>query len=244
MEYKKYDSKDNYSFSFGGFPTYELLKNRPNEVEKILIKKNLEKNNEWQKIEEIAKTNKIIIEENDKQIEKIVSKDNIYIVGVFKKYENKIKSNIIDENTVVLDSPSDMGNMGTIMREMLGFGYKNLVLIKPCADYFNPKVIRASMGAIFSLNIKIYDNFAEFEKANKLPLYLFMLNGTENLSQITNIQSPNALVFGNEATGLPKEYTKKGVSIKIHHSNNIDSLNLSMSVGIALYEFTKNNFTK
>lgn len=239
MEFKKYSEAENYSFSFGGFPTYELLKNRPNDVLKVFVSSKLDKNEEWQKIESLAKKHNITIEQNDKQIEKVSQKGNVYIIGVFKKYFDNKNSG---QNTIVLVNPSDMGNLGTIMREMLGFGYKNLTIIRPCADYFNPKVIRASMGAIFSLNITTFETFSQFENTNKLPLYLFMLNGTNNLSCLENTQVPNALVFGNEATGLPKNFVSKGTSVKIHHSNNIDSLNLSMSVGIALYQFTKNNF--
>lgn len=239
MEYKKYDESSGVSFCFGGFPTFELLKNKPEFAKKVFVSSKLQKNDEWQKIESLCQKHKIEIEQNDKQIERLGAKGNTFVVGVFEKYQSQIEQN---QNAVVLDKPSDMGNLGTIMREMLGFGYKNLIVTKPCADCFNPKVIRASMGAIFGLNIKIFDSFEDFEKQNALPLYLFMLDGKSNLSKLKNIKIPNALVFGNEATGLPKDYTKKGESVKIHHSANIDSLNLGMSVGIALYEFSKNNF--
>lgn len=239
MEFKKYNEEDELSFTFGGYPTFELIKNRPSDVVKIFVSDKLEKNDEWQKIENLCKQNNIIIEQNEKQLERLAPKGNVFVVGVFKKYKSQ---KITLQNSVVLDKPSDMGNLGTIMREMLGFDYKNLILIKPHADIFNPKTIRASMGAIFSLNIVEFESFAEFEKQNKLPLYLFMLNGTTNLSQIESPKMPNALVFGNEATGLPKEYVQKGTSVRIYHSDNIDSLNLSMSAGIALFQFTKKNF--
>ena len=239
MEFKKYLEDSDISYSFGGFPTYELLKNKADVVIKVLVSEKLEKNDEWAKIEALCKQHNILIEQNQKQIERIAPKGNTYIVGVFKKYKQNTLKN---ENSVLLVNPSDMGNLGTIMREMLGFGYKNLCLVSPCADHFNPKVIRASMGAIFGLNVSLFDSFEQFEKQNTLPLYLFMLNGTTNLSEIENIKTPHCLVFGNEATGLPKDFVTKGTNVKIHHSNAIDSLNLSMSAGIAMYEFSKENF--
>ena len=55
-----------------------------------------------------------------------------------------------DANHVVLVNPGDMGNMGTIIRTMLGFNYSNLAIIKPGVDVFDPRVIRASMGALFN----------------------------------------------------------------------------------------------
>ena len=66
-----------------------------------------------------------------------------------------------------------------------------------------------------------------------------MLNGTTTLQKLTNKENPHTLIFGNEASGLPDEYITYGTPILIDHSKNIDSLNLSMSVGIALYEFSK-----
>ena len=104
-----------------------------------------------------------MIEQNDKQIERLGAKGNTFVVGVFEKYKAKVGKN---QNAVVLDRPSDMGNLGTIMREMLGFGYKNLIVTKPCADFFNPKVVRASMGAIFGLDIETFESFDDFERTS------------------------------------------------------------------------------
>ena len=238
MEFKKYDEHNNFSYCFGGFPTYELIAKCPEKVMKVFVSSKLKKNDEWEKIKTLCEKHKIPIEQNDRQIDQLAQKGNVFIVGVFKKYQNKIDN----QNTVVLNNPSDMGNIGTIMREMLGFGYKNLAIIKPCADYFNPKVIRASMGAIFSLNVEAFDSFEDFEKQNSLPLYLFMLNGKTKLSEIENQSENHALVFGNEATGLPANFANKGTSVVIKHSNQIDSLNLAISVGIAIYQLSKNKF--
>ena len=76
-------------------------------------------------------------------------------VGEFSKFTGEKSAH---EDQVVLVNPSDMGNAGTIMRTALGFGYKKIILIKPCIDIFNPKVVRSSMVAIFSLNIIYYDS--------------------------------------------------------------------------------------
>ena len=66
-----------------------------------------------------------------------------------------------------------------------------------------------------------------------------MLKGKTTLQSLKEKTTPHTLIFGNEASGLSDDYLKIGTPILIKHSNNIDSLNLSMSVGIALYEFTK-----
>ena len=59
------------------------------------------------------------------------------------------------------------------------------------------------------------------------------------LAKIENILSCCDLIFGNEASGLPDSMLNVGDTVVIHHSKDIDSLNLPISVGIALYEFSK-----
>ena len=160
-------------------------------------------------------------------------------MAVFEKYSQEVDNS---QNQVLLANPSDMGNLGTIIRVMLGFNYKNLSIIKPCIDIFDPKVIRASMGSIFSMNIQLFDTIEDYIKVNHNQMYPFMLKATVPLQSLESKAFPHTLVFGNEAHGLDDKYLKLGQPLIIKHSHNIDSLNLSMSVGIALYEFNRNTF--
>ena len=142
------------------------------------------------------------------------------MIGVFKKYKSNPQH---QSRQIVLDNPGDMGNLGTIMRTMLGFDIKNLVLTLPCVDYFNPKVIRSSMGAIFSLDIIEYNSLKDFLKECKNRKYLFMLNGKNNLGEFKTPHDNYALVFGNEARGLDNKLLEAdGESVVIKHTNNID----------------------
>lgn len=236
MEYKKYNKDGNISFTLGAFPTYEILNTKPEKVKEILIHDKLEKSDDINKILNLAKAHKIRISTNSKAIEKIAEKGNVYIMAVFEKYNQTCNHN---ENQVLLVNPSDMGNLGTIIRVMLGFNYTNLAIIKPCVDIFNPKVIRASMGSIFSMNIELFDSIDDYLKVNKNSKYPFMLQATTSLHTINKKDQPHTLIFGNEAHGLDITYLNIGTPLIIEHSNKIDSLNLSMSVGIALYEFSK-----
>lgn len=236
MEYKKYSKENEYSYSFGAFPTHELLDKKPRKIKAIILHEKLELSDDINKIINKAKALKINILTNGKLIEKISGKGNIYIVGVFEKYEDKIDHS---NNQVLLVNPSDMGNLGTIIRVMLGFGYANLAIIKPCIDIFDPKVIRASMGAIFKIKIELFNSIDDYLKVNKNYKYPFMLKAKTTLQKLEQKVSPHTLIFGNEASGLSAEFLKLDTPLLISHSNKIDSLNLSMSVGIALYEFNK-----
>ena len=140
---------------------------------------------------------------------------------------------------MVLVNPSNAGNMGTIMRSCLGFGVRDLAIIPPAVDHFDPKVIRASMGAAASVRTEVFASFEEYSARfpdNKL--YPFMLDGSTKLHE-TVIEKPFSLIMGNEATGLPPEFSKIGRPIRIDHSNAIDSLNITIAASIGLYEATK-----
>lgn len=236
MELKKYNKELEYSYCFGGFPTYELLSKKPKQVLQLVLHEKAEQNKDLDNILTLAKKHNIRITINGKLIEKLSGKGNVYIMAVFKKYEQNLEHK---ENQVLLCNPSDMGNLGTIIRVMLGFNYNNLAIIKPCIDIFDPKVIRASMGSIFSINIKLYDSIEDYLKENNNHIYPFMLQAKETLQDNIQKTAPHTLAFGNEAHGLDDSFLQLGTPLIIKHSNNIDSLNLSMSVGIALYEFSK-----
>jgi len=236
MDYKKYKKEDSATYCLGGFPCIELLNHKPHSVKEIILHDKASKSKELENIKKIAKEHKIKISTNSKLIEKISGKQNIYIMAVLNKYSQEADHT---QNQVLLVNPSDMGNLGTIMRVMLGFDYKNLSIIKPCIDIFDPKVIRASMGAIFKLNIQLFDTFEDFMKINHNHMYPFMLQSNEKLQDLQMRTYPHTLIFGNESHGLDDIFLNYGTPLIIKHSHEIDSLNLSMSVGIALYEFTK-----
>lgn len=232
---EKYNKENFYSFSFGAFPTFELIKNKPEKAICLLMHSKLKITEDIEKLIALCKEKNIEIRNDDKTISRIADKENCFVVGVFKKFKG-LYSN---DKHIVLVNPSDAGNMGTIMRTMLGFDMKNLIIIKPCVDVFNPKVVRASMGAIFSLNIVEFNSVEEYLHASKNKKYFFMLNGKKELGHFKNTHDKFDLVFGNEASGLPSHLVDVDESVVIRHSENIDSLNLPISVAMAIYEFNK-----
>jgi TrmH family RNA methyltransferase len=173
------------------------------------------------------------------QISKIAVKENTFVVTVInkKKLLKKLHCNFRSANkTLVLYEPSNMGNLGTIIRSMIGFDFTNLVFIGNYVDILDPTVLRSSMGAFFNLGIKSFDNFdVFFEEFSEFTHYSFDIKGEQFLKNCSP-QSPFTIIFGNEGAGLPDNVLKKTTPIKIQHSNKIDSLNLAMSVSIALYQ--------
>lgn len=237
MDYKKYNNKFEYSYSFGAFTTINMIKYKSAVVTCVLLHSDLEENS-MNTVVTLCKKYDIPYKENcDKIIEKIRNKENCNVIGIFKKYEENLD---LVANHVVLVNPSDMGNIGTIIRTCLGFNIYNIAIIRPGVDIFNPKVIRASMGAIFQINFKYYDSFQEYKGSFKEhDFYPFMLDGAIDLKSFTRpLEKKYSLIFGNESSGLDSTFSNIGQSIVIKHNDKIDSLNLGVAVGVALNTFS------
>lgn len=231
-----YEKNQSTSFAIGMFASIELIKNRPEKILRVYYSSKIKINENVSKFFELCGNLKIELIEKTKLVERISGKENVFVVTEFSKFEGLLENG----NHLVLVNPSDMGNLGTILRTALGFGVKNIAIIKPCVDIFDPKVIRASQGAIFKTNVQLFSSFEEYNaKFEKNKKYMFCLGG-EDFLQSYNIKScPFSLVFGNEATGLDENVIKFGEKIKIRQSDDIDSFNLAISVALGLYEFTK-----
>ncbi len=235
MQLKRYKKDFTHSYSFGIFPTLELLTHRPDKVLRVVAHSKGEVSEGVAEIRSRCDALSVPFEMNDKLVNRLAHKGNVYVFAVFEKYEMALQK---EANHLLLVNPSDMGNLGTIVRTMLGFGVRDLALLRPAADLFNPHVVRASMGAIFALNAHYFDDLEAYRETTQRQLYPFMLDAKRELQEVT-FTAPFTLVFGPEGPGLPKAYREVGESVTIPQSEWIESLNLAVAVGIALYEATR-----
>ena len=232
---KPYKRGCGYSYALGAFPTFELLRKRPECAIGVFVHSSFP---ERDKIAALCEEHNIPVWDNDKAIARLSDKENVFVIGVFRSYEDKLDAEVPH---LMLVNPSNMGNLGTILRTCLAFGIHDVAIIAPGTDWLNPKVVRASMGAIFSMRITMYNSFEEyvcFASGVGREYFPFMLNGGTELS-LESCPKPKlyTLVFGNEATGLPQEYAEYGTAIKLPQSDEVDSLNLTIAVGIGLFAF-------
>lgn len=238
MKVASYKKESDITYSLGATNTMEYLNVRPDLLEGVILHPKFDSEDTIAKINNICGSRGIPVEISEKPFNILSKKGNCFVIGVIRKETEKISSG----SHVVLVNPSDAGNMGTIIRTCAGFGIMNIAVITPAVDTFDPRTVRASMGARARVKMELFDGFEEYEKRfpeNKL--YPFMLDGS-TLLQKTAIEGPFSLIFGNEATGLPSEFQKKGQPVRIEHTSNIDSLNLPTAVGIAIYEATQTAF--
>ena len=146
---------------------------------------------------------------------------------------------VIGGNFLVLDNVQDPGNLGTIIRTADWFGIQNIVCSESCVDIYNPKVVQATMGSIFRLNVLVTSLADFFKENNQLCVYGALLEG-ENCFATRFQQSHLVLLMGNEGAGIsPKLFpyiTKKITIPKLGHA---ESLNVGIATGILCAEMTK-----
>ena len=233
-----YSKKLDYSYCLGLFPSLTLIEAQGDKALRLLVHPAGEGNEGVEKLRAKCLEMGIRCEPAEKVLRRESKKDNCFAAVVFRKYQSELDKN---KNHAVLNAISDGGNLGTALRSLLGFGYHDVAVIRPCVDVFDPHVMRASMGAFFRMRVRVYDNFDEYRK--EFPdrqLYPFMLDGAiEAQAAADNKIEPYSLVFGNEATGLPHEFAEMGQSVIIPQSDEIDSLNLSVAVSIGAYIFSR-----
>lgn len=235
---RRYKKGNEESYTLGTTLTIELLKQKPEICKQVYLHSDLSGLG-LETIITLCNKNSIPYEVNNKVFNVLSQKENCFAIGIFEIFQSELVKNT---DHVVLVNPSNNGNLGTIMRSMCGFGVKDLGIITPSVDIFDPKTVRSSMGAIFDLRVKYYSSFDEYlEDVGARPFYPFMLQAKSSLTDFP-FEHPSTLVYGNEASGLPRDFLEKGYPLIINHSEEIDSLNLPIAVSISLYEFTKKRF--
>ena len=187
---EKYKSDDKYSYILGISLTIEALKKVPQFMEKVYVSSKAIKNEQYEKLLELTSSFNIPLIEDDKVIEKLSVKENCYGIGVFKKFYNDLKT----DRHIVLYKFSDYGELGTIFRSAVSFDFSDLVLIDCGIDYFDPRVVRASMGSIFHLNIKCFNSLEEYKMEYNHHLYPFTSKRDKELKQL-KLESPYSLII-------------------------------------------------
>lgn len=159
------------------------------------------------------------------------------IIGIFERPEYN-KADLFNYNRVYyLDRVQDPGNLGTIIRSAVAFEVDALVLRKGGCDPYMPKVLRATMGAIFKMPIFFDDDFQIIPswKKNGGRVYSTYLNEGFEISSM-DFKEPYMIVLGNEASGVCEEIINlSDMSFYIPMQGEMESLNVAVSASIIMY---------
>lgn len=160
------------------------------------------------------------------------------IMGVCKKMNNDFKGDKI----VILEDIQDPGNLGTIIRSCVAFNIDTLILSKATVDLYNSKVIRATQGMLFNLNIIIIEDLYDFIKKLKKENYKIYSTNVKNGNSLKSIEKSRrfAIIMGNEGNGVSKRISSiSDESIYIDMNKKCESLNVGVATSIILYELDK-----
>lgn len=156
------------------------------------------------------------------------------IIGVCNNKEPKE----IDGNVLILDGIQDPGNLGTIIRSALAFNIDTILISNETVDLYNSKVLRASQGNNFHINIIRCDLE---EKIRKLKENNYKIYGTNvecgiDVKKVEEKQK-YAIIMGNEGRGVSKKLSDLvDENIYINMNKNCESLNVAVATSIILYE--------
>ena len=183
----------------------------------------------------------------------IINEDNTIIVtesiinklSFTKTPQNVIgiaRQNIYDKKDVskvlVLDTLQDPGNVGTLIRSALAFNYDKIYVSESTVDIYNEKVVRASQGAIFKINIvkKELNEIYRILNMNEFQIIVTSLNSNSIYLNELKKREKFAIVLGNEGNGVSEVSLKNATDVvKIKMSDKIDSLNVGVAGSIVMY---------
>ena len=159
------------------------------------------------------------------------------IMGICKKIEEKEIGNKI----VMLDGVQDPGNLGTIVRSCVAFNIDTIILSEDTVDLYNSKVLRATQGMLFNINIIERDlkDLIYVLKDKNYKIYGTKVNGGKSLKSIER-SSKFAIIMGNEGTGVRENILSLcDEYLYIDMNPNCESLNVGIATSIILYELDK-----
>lgn len=160
------------------------------------------------------------------------------IIGICKKTKGTIKGNKI----LILDDIQDPGNLGTIIRSSVAFNIDTLILSKNTVELYNSKVIRATQGMLFNLNIVKEEDLETTIKNLKEKNYRILSTNVKSGKSLKTIEKCDrfAIIMGNEGRGVSKHLSELSDEyLYIDMNKKCESLNVGVATSIILYELDK-----
>jgi len=172
------------------------------------------------------------------------SADTINSQGVLAVIKRKKNTETVDNYkfAILCDRIQDPGNLGTIIRTADAFGPAVVLLNKGCVDVYNPKVVRASAGAIFRTTFIHYDSDEDVLNSLKDSGFKIITTVVSSDYSFEDIENSKKIcvVIGNEGQGVSQEIVNNShMSITIKMTGRAESLNASIAAGISIYEIRK-----
>ncbi|MBQ9328366.1 MAG: RNA methyltransferase [Solobacterium sp.] len=144
------------------------------------------------------------------------------------------------DRILILDGVQDPGNLGTLIRTAVSFGYDRIVCSKETCDLYNDKVIRSTQGALFQIPIERRELSSYVEQLKQEGITM-IATSLYNAVPLQEVEKPErfAIILGNEGNGVRDQLIQLAdVSVRIE-MNGFESLNVAVAGGIMMYEMEK-----
>lgn len=145
----------------------------------------------------------------------------------------------LSDNSLILiaEATEKPGNIGALLRTADAANLDAVIIANPKCDIYNPNVIRSSVGCIFTNQIIVCDSkdVIHFLKENNIKLFCASLQNSTSYNN-QNYKKSTAIVVGNETHGLSDCWLDIGTNIKIPMRGKIDSMNVSVSAAVLIFE--------
>ncbi len=165
------------------------------------------------------------------------------IIGIYKSREHRLEDFVPSEHSsvIIVESAEKPGNLGAILRSCEAFGMDALIVTDSKVDFYNPNVLRSSVGCLFGMNIFQTDNetLLRFLKKQEYSIFTTFMDETAVSLPKLDLTGNTAILFGTEHSGLSDFWLPHGHNTLIPMAGTIDSLNLSNPVAIACYEILR-----
>lgn len=162
------------------------------------------------------------------------------IIAICHAKKHDLETITLKDNPLILvaEAPEKPGNIGALLRTADAANLDAVLIANPKSDIYNPNIIRSSVGCVFTTNIGegSTDTIIRFLKSKKCKIYCAALTASKNYIDV-DFKTPSAIVVGTEATGLSDEWLNNSdVNILIPMEGEIDSMNVSVSAAILIFE--------
>ena len=184
---------------------------------------------------------KFLVPVTQEVFDKIAMRENSGgVVAVAEMKTHRIEDIQLSKNPLVLilESVEKPGNLGAILRTSDAAGVDAVIICDPTTDFYNPNVVRSSLGCVFTKQIAsaTSEEAIAWLKKNNITPYCTYLKASKPYNEV-DYKIPSAIVMGTEATGLSDVWVKNAsANIIIPMQGKIDSMNVSTAAAVVVFE--------
>jgi TrmH family RNA methyltransferase len=195
-------------------------------------------------VQTIVKNDSLLVPVDENVFSKIAYRESTGGVIALAQQKNHSLSNIkLSANPllIVLESVEKPGNLGAVLRTADAAGIEAVVICDPLTDFYNPNVIRSSVGSVFTnqLASASTDETIDWLKVNGISIFCTYLTASKPYHEV-DFTKPCAVIMGTESTGLSERWTNNSTqNIIIPMQGKIDSLNVSTAAAVVIFEATR-----